>query len=37
MNAEGTFLIDVVVIALIVVIWVRWQRKAPCSHNGEVC
>jgi len=27
MNAEGKFLIDVGLIALIIVIWVRWQRN----------
>jgi hypothetical protein len=26
MNAEGKFLIDVALIALIIVIWVRWRR-----------
>jgi hypothetical protein len=26
MSAEGKFLIDVALFALIIVIWVRWQR-----------
>jgi hypothetical protein len=31
MNAEGKFLIDVGLIALIIVIWVRWQRNAQAA------
>jgi hypothetical protein len=34
-NAEERFLIDVALVALIVIIWVRWQRNGPSSHNGE--
>jgi hypothetical protein len=36
MNAEEKFLIDVALIALIIVIWVRWKRNGPGS-NGEAC
>jgi len=37
MNAEEKLLIDVGLIALIIAIWVRWQRKGPSSSNGEAC
>jgi len=36
MNAEEKFLIDVALVALIIVIWVRWGRSGPDNHNGEV-
>jgi hypothetical protein len=35
MNAEEKFLIDVALVVLIIVIWVRWQRRGPGNHNGE--
>jgi hypothetical protein len=35
MNAEEKFLIDVALVALIIVIWVRWQRNGPNNHNGD--
>jgi hypothetical protein len=37
MTAEEKFLIDVALVALIVLIWVRWRRNGPGSHNGEAC
>jgi hypothetical protein len=38
MNAEEKLLIDVGLIALIIVIWVRSQRKRPPdSRDREVC
>jgi len=37
MNAVEKFLIDVALIALIIVIWVRWRRNGWGSHDGEVC
>jgi hypothetical protein len=37
MNTEEKFLIDVTLVALIIIIWVRWRRNGPDSHNGEVC
>jgi hypothetical protein len=35
MNAEEKFLIDVALLALIIIIWVRWHRNGPGSDNGE--
>jgi len=35
MNAEGKFLIDVGLIALIIVIWVRWQRNGPSGRSSR--
>ena len=32
MNAEEKFLIDVGLIALVIIIWVRWRRNEP---NGS--
>jgi hypothetical protein len=37
MNAEGKFLIDVALVALIIVIWVRWRRNETGNDNGEAC
>jgi hypothetical protein len=37
MNAEEKFLIDVALFALIIMIWVRWQRNGSGSNNGEAC
>jgi hypothetical protein len=37
MNAEEKFLIDVALVALIIIIWVRWRRNGPSNHNGEAC
>jgi len=36
MNAEEKVLIDVVLVALIAVIWVRWRRE-PNRDDGETC
>jgi hypothetical protein len=36
MNAEGKFLIAVGLVALIIVIWVRWQRNGS-GGNDEAC
>jgi len=35
MNAEEKFLIDVVLVALIVVIWIRWLRNP--NRDDRTC
>ena len=35
MNAEEKLLIDVGLIALIIVIWLRWQRNGPDNRNEQ--
>jgi hypothetical protein len=37
MNAEGKFLIDVALVALIIIIWVHWRRNGPSDRNGDAC
>jgi hypothetical protein len=34
-NGEEKFLIDVALVPLTIVIWVRWRRNGPGNHNGE--
>jgi hypothetical protein len=37
MTAEGKFLIDVGLFALIIMIWVHWRRNGSDGDNGEAC
>lgn len=37
MNAQEKFLIDVGLIAIIIVVWVRWRRNGSSHDNGEAC